>query len=77
MHYLRSYYALQVPGVPQPAAAGPQGPGGHNNFSDSALAGLLIIIISFMIPKKKCSKNIFFFIYFLNMHILVSGKCAS
>ena len=28
-------------------AAGPPGPGGHNNLSNSALAGLLIIIVHF------------------------------
>ena len=44
MHYLRSYCVRQVPGVPQPQAKGPQGPGGHNNFSDSALKGLLYFI---------------------------------
>ena len=58
MHYLRSYYARQVPGVPQPMAAGPQGPGGHNNFSDSALAGLLIIICGLVPGAILCSTPI-------------------
>ena len=40
-----SLNTLQVPGVPWPTATAPQGPGGHNNFSDSALAGLLILIL--------------------------------
>ena len=31
-------------GSKRPPAAGPQGPGGHNNFSESALAGLLISV---------------------------------
>ena len=45
MHYWISYCARQALGVPQPAAAGPPGPGGHNNLSNSALAGLLILIL--------------------------------
>ena len=44
MHYLRGYYACQVPGVPQLQAKGSQGPGGHNNLSESALKGLLYFI---------------------------------
>ena len=44
VHYCTSYCALQAQGVPWPAAAGPPGPGRHNNLSNSALAGLLIII---------------------------------
>ena len=35
----------------RPAAVGPPGPGGHNNLSNSALAGLLILVVIFIQAK--------------------------
>ena len=48
MHYWTSYCALQALGVPKPAAARPPGPGRQNNLSNSALVGLLILILTQM-----------------------------
>ena len=49
MHAVGSRAAMierPIDAVTRPAAAGPPGPGGNNNLSNSALAGLLIIILT-------------------------------
>ena len=46
VHYLTIYYDLQALGVPLPWAAGPTGPGGHNKWFNSPLAGFFFITAS-------------------------------
>ena len=58
MGNLRSCCALQAPGLPRPEAKGVPGAGGHNTFSDLALAGFLINMLFFEVKKDMLHINL-------------------